>query len=102
MSSPPPIAFNPRFSATPVPLFITSCTMFSGTPVYQNSSGTPYTINGAVEDGVFLLFGPLSVGEHVIHSTVAFSGDFSETWTRHLIVLPVALTGSANSQSENL
>ena len=33
---------------------------------YENTNGTPYTVDGAVLDGVFLLIEPLSAGPHVI------------------------------------
>jgi len=75
-----------------------------GETCYQNASGTPpYTINGAVEDGVFLLIAPLSVGAHVIHTTCAFpSFSFVANFTHYLTVEPVALTVNASAQSGNL
>lgn len=71
---------------------------------YQNASGAPYTINGAVEDGVFLLIAPLSVGPHVIHTTCAFpfSPPFAANFTHYLTVKPVALTVNSSAQPGNL
>ena len=69
---------------------------------YQNNTGTTYTINGAVEDGVFLLIAPLSVGSHIIHVTGAYPGQFNENWTHYLTVNPVALTVDASAQPGNL
>jgi hypothetical protein len=75
-----------------------------GETCYQNGSGTPYTINGAVEDGVFLLIAPLSVGPHVIHTTCAFPGPppFVANFTHYLTAKPVALTVNASAQPGNL
>lgn len=76
-----------------------------GETCYQNASGTPYTINGAVEDGVFLMIAPPSVGSHVIHSTCAFpsfSPPFAADFTQYLTVEPVALKVDASAQPGNL
>jgi hypothetical protein len=70
---------------------------------YQNSSGTPYTITGAVEDGVFLMVAPLSVGSHVIHVTCAFPAfGLTSDFTHYLTVKPVALAVDASAQPGNL
>jgi hypothetical protein len=73
-----------------------------GETCYSNNAGTPYTINGVIEDGVFLMVAPLSAGKHVVHGTWAFPPSLSESWTRNLTVLPVALTVNASAQPENL
>jgi len=76
-----------------------------GLTCYQNSSGIPYTINGAVADGVCLMIAPLSVGLHVIHATCAFPSfvpPFAANFTYYLTVLPVAMTGDASAQPGNL
>ena len=70
-----------------------------GLSCYQNNSGTPYAVTGAVEDGVFLLISPLSAGSHVIHVTGAYpSFGFTENWTQYLTVEPVTITVDANAQ----
>jgi hypothetical protein len=76
-----------------------------GDSCYQNNNGTPYTIRGAVEDGVFLLIAPLSVGQHVIHTISAFPSfqpPFAGNSANYLTVLPVALTVNASAQPGNL
>jgi hypothetical protein len=73
-----------------------------GLTCYQNGTATPYTLNGAVEDGVFLMIAPLSVGSHIIYVTGAYPGQFTENWTHYLYVNPVALTVDANTQPGNL
>ena len=63
----------------------------------------PYTIDGAVIDGVFLMISPLSIGSHVIHVTFYFSfspvpvsGDF----TYYLIVQPAPLSIALNKDQQ--
>lgn len=73
-----------------------------GETCYQNIIGTPITINGVIEDGVFLMIAPLSAGKHVVHGNWAFPPSLSESWTRNLTVLPVALSVDANAQPGNL
>lgn len=73
-----------------------------GKHCYRTNTGTPYTITGAVEDGVFLMITPLSAGHHTIVGTWAFPPSLNETWTRNLTVLPVALTVSTNGSAGNL
>jgi hypothetical protein len=70
---------------------------------YENTNGTPYTVDGAVLDGVFLLIEPLSAGPHVIrcgfsNPEIGFMSDI----TRNITVEPVALTVSLSDQSGNL
>ena len=50
-----------------------------GAVCYTNSSGTPFTIDGAVADGVYLMVAPLAVGQHTIHFTGSLSGGFRRT-----------------------
>ena len=75
-----------------------------GDECYQNGSGSPYTITGAVEDGVFLLIAPLAAGAHVIHTGCTFPGSppFLANVTQYLTVLPVALTANASGRPGNL
>ena len=69
---------------------------------YQNGSGTPYFIDLAVEDGVFLMVAPLSAGQHIIHVTGSYTFGFTENWTHYLSVNPVALTVDASAQPGSL
>ena len=60
---------------------------------YQNSSGVPYTVIGAVADGVYLMVAPLAVGSHTIHFSGAYSSIFPfptyvQDITYHLTVTP--------------
>jgi hypothetical protein len=65
-----------------------------GLSCYQNDSGIPYMIDGAIMDGVFLMISPLSIGSHVIHATAQFS--FSPpiwgNFTHYLTVQPTPLS----------
>jgi formylglycine-generating enzyme required for sulfatase activity len=45
-----------------------------GAVCYRNSSGTPYTVTGAVADGVYLMVAPLSPGAHTIHFSGSVAG----------------------------
>jgi hypothetical protein len=58
---------------------------------YENDSGTPYTIDGAIVDGVFLMISPLSIGSHVITTTVQFGINFTADFTYYLTVQPAPL-----------
>ena len=74
-----------------------------GLTCYQNSSGTPYAVAGAVEDGVFLMIAPLSIGPHVIHVTCAFPAfGYVGNFTHYLTVNPVILVVDAGAQPGNL
>jgi hypothetical protein len=75
-----------------------------GDTCYENAAGISYTIPLAVEDGVFLLIAPLSVGQHSIHVTGAYPGSppFTENWTHYLTVMPVTLTVNASAQPGSL
>ena len=74
----------------------------SGLTCYQNTSGTPYHIDLAVEDGVFLLLTPMSAGKHTIHVTGSYLAGFSYNATQILTVQPVALTASVSAQPGSL
>lgn len=69
-----------------------------GLSCYQTNTGIPFSVDLAVEDGVFLMVEPLSAGNHVIHVTGSYTGGFTENWTHHLAVQPVALTVGASPQ----
>jgi len=60
-----------------------------GRRCFPPGDGTPYTINGAIVDGVFLMITPLSAGQHTIQVSTVIPSVLSETWTRTLNVLPV-------------
>jgi hypothetical protein len=62
--------------------------VFGGT-CYSNSTGTPFTIEGAVADGIYLMVAPLSLGQHTIHFTGSI-GAQSEDITYNLTVLPAS------------
>jgi hypothetical protein len=66
---------------------------------YPPGDGTPYTINGAVVDGVFLMLTPLSAGQHTVQGSFNIPSVTSELWIRTLNVLPVTLTISAGSSA---
>ena len=53
---------------------------------YVNDAGIPYTIDGAIIDGVFLMISPLSIGAHVIHATTHYSFGYSADFTYYLTV----------------
>jgi hypothetical protein len=70
---------------------------------YPNPGGPPFAINGAVVDGVFLMVSPLSAGQHTIQGTLTLPQfGLTETWTRDLTVLPVALTLSTSDPAGNV
>ena len=71
-----------------------------GLPCYENNSGIPYTIDGAIIDGVFLMISPLSIGSHVITATAQFSFGYSATTIHYLTVQapPLSLGLNQNSQ----
>ena len=73
-----------------------------GLGCYQNSTGTPYYVDLAVEDGVYLMVAPLSAGQHMIQVTGSYTFGFTENWTHHLTVEPVALAVDAKSQPGSL
>lgn len=68
---------------------------------YQNNSDVPYTIDGAIMDGVFLMISPLSIGPHVIDVTAQFTSGFSAEFTHYLNVRPAPLS-IAVDQSQQL
>jgi hypothetical protein len=69
---------------------------------YENFSGIPYTNNGAIMDGVFLMLSPLSIGSHVINATVQFSFTpaFWADCTYYLTVQPAPLTIAVNQNRQ--
>jgi hypothetical protein len=58
---------------------------------YESGSGIPWTIDGAIIDGVFLMISPLSIGSHVIHVTTQYSFGYSADFTYYLTVQPAPL-----------
>src|SRR5262249_22103954 len=65
---------------------------------YENSSGIPWTIDGAIIDGVFLMISPLSIGSHVIHATCyfPFNPPVAADFTYYLTVEPAPLNIALN------
>jgi len=60
-----------------------------GATCYTNGNGTPFAVDGAVADGVYLMLAPFSAGQHTIHFTGEISGS-SEDITYNLTVVPAA------------
>jgi hypothetical protein len=61
-----------------------------GLTCYQNNQGIPYTVTGAVADGVLLMVPPLSPGSHTIKYTLSFPGDvLGWNMTENVTVPPV-------------
>lgn len=70
-----------------------------GLTCYQNSTGMPYTVNGAASDSIFLMIAPLSVGPHVLHITASYpdlSPPYLHDTTHYLTVQPVSLSVNPN------
>ena len=68
---------------------------------YENGSGIPYTIDGAISDGTYLLISPLSIGSHIITSSFQYSSGLSGDFTFYLTVQPATLN-IALSQNRQL
>jgi uncharacterized repeat protein (TIGR03803 family) len=70
---------------------------------YENTNETPYTVDGVVIDGVFLIIAPLSVGPHAIRYGFSYPEvGFAPDITRNITVEPVALTVFLSDQPGNL
>lgn len=97
---------SPAFSYTcpAVHNYLHDCRTNPSCYCYENYSGIPYTIDGAVMDGVFLMISPLSIGSHVINATTqfTFSPPYSADSTYYLTVQPAPLSIAVNQNRQLL
>jgi hypothetical protein len=68
-----------------------------GATCFTNDTGTPFTVDGAVADGIYLMVAPLPVGQHTIHFTGDLSG-FYEDITYNLNVTQNSYTLTVSRQ----
>src|SRR5664279_85540 len=71
-------------------------------PCYQNNQGRPYTVTGAVGDGVVLMIPPLSPGPHTIEYQLTLSTAspvYHFNMTENVTVLPITPKVAVSQQN---